>query len=640
MTTSPSSLTESLNELLSEFPSNAEVVIQEAPKLREQFEALKDQDGVEKCLVLEVYSYHHLWRKPEALKLLEEWEPVAQRLGWDYTKIKFLNLRGIMARRSGNLGKAGALYRKGIEASTKPNEKAMFTHNLGLVFLDLGEFAETLDLFKRSLQLWREVGDLKQTVPVLLNLAKACQAMGKQELSLRHLDEALALTKQFGDYGTITSIWLTIADCHGDLCDYDKQREALKQAKVAASEAPETRAGVTIDMQAVALEWGKFQLVHGDVDEGRRLIEEFLEAPPEGLKFVGSAAAILLAEHESTSAEAAEHWLRVALEIDDKRNDRSEKAKAHLALSRLIKNKDSEAAYHHLEAARTLEREQFSESSKKSLEAVALQRETWDLNQKIQQEQRIRKETARLLDEVGKQKERAEKADRAKTAILGIVAHDLRNELGSLLLGVETLQSEFDRHSILQPWQEDVNGLVKGAADLRALLLRLLDYSAVEQGTISSRPEDLDLLVLTKECIADWRLVASQKQQILNLILPEGSSFKVNSDPARVAQVLNNLISNALKYSQPGAEVDIKLRFEEGCACLDVCDRGPGFTVEDQAKLFGPFQTLSNLPTGDETSTGLGLHLSQAIAKNEGGQLDFIPREGGGSIFRLSLPIS
>lgn len=637
--TTTASLEERLNDLIDGFPDNAESTIEVAPKLRVQFEEIGDQTRVEKCLVWEIYAYHHLWRTEEARALLDHWEPIAQKREWRYSIMKFLNLRGIMARRAGDLETAGMCYHQGLEMAKDVAEKAAFISNLGHVFLDLGEYNSAMDYFQESLRACREIGKLKNTLPILYNLALVCRNMQNPALALRHLEEAVTITEQFGDHGTRTDIWRLIACCHGDQGNFAAQREALVRAEQAAREAPETKAGVPLGLQSVALERGKFLLQHGDATEGRQLVEAFLEEIPVDLEFEVPPASMLLAQHEDTRPEDAVRLLRLALSFAEKCSDRREQAEAHLLLYKRWKEEDDPAAWPHLERARELERELYSEESAKRLQAVAIQRESWDLRQELSQEQRVREETARLLAEVERQKERAEEADRAKTAILGIAAHDLSSQAGSIMLGMESLQVEGKRHASLAPWRKDFDRLTASTKELRQLLRRLLDYSAIQQGTLSSRPEPTDLCWLVTRCVEESRAASEKKGQTLALKLPDSARVRAHLDPIRISQVLHNLVSNALKFSPKGSTVEAQLIPSASDVRIEVRDRGPGLSEVDEKKLFRAFQTLSNHPTGGESSTGLGLHIAKAVIESEGGTLGYSPREGGGSVFWLKLPV-
>jgi signal transduction histidine kinase len=105
-----------------------------------------------------------------------------------------------------------------------------------------------------------------------------------------------------------------------------------------------------------------------------------------------------------------------------------------------------------------------------------------------------------------------------------------------------------------------------------------------------------------------------------------------------VNTILGNLVSNAVKYSPDGAEVTITVRAEPGWVAVDVTDRGEGIAEEDLPKLFKPFGRLQTAIAAGIQGTGLGLHLSRAVAQAEGGDIEVTSRPGEGSTFTLRLP--
>jgi signal transduction histidine kinase len=110
-------------------------------------------------------------------------------------------------------------------------------------------------------------------------------------------------------------------------------------------------------------------------------------------------------------------------------------------------------------------------------------------------------------------------------------------------------------------------------------------------------------------------------------------------DHDRLREAVDNLVSNAIKYSPPGAGIDISLDRDDGHASIKVRDRGPGLSPEDMGRLFGRFQRLSAKPTGGESSTGLGLSITKQIVDLHGGTIKVSSDgPGTGSTFEIVLP--
>ncbi|MCP5163064.1 MAG: hybrid sensor histidine kinase/response regulator [Hahellaceae bacterium] len=197
-----------------------------------------------------------------------------------------------------------------------------------------------------------------------------------------------------------------------------------------------------------------------------------------------------------------------------------------------------------------------------------------------------------------------------KRMMLGMAAHDIRNPLGNILTGLSMLRKRNKEEST----ERMLNLVTQSATHMLELLNGLLDISAVEQSTISLNISDIDLrepLLKVKEEMSMW---AGDKQQTLVLTVPMEPVI-IQGDALRIQEVISNLVSNAIKYSPIGGNIEISLSFNEREALLQVKDQGVGVPVQEQPRLFDPFVKLSPRPTGGEQSTGLGL----AICKKNTG---------------------
>ncbi len=129
--------------------------------------------------------------------------------------------------------------------------------------------------------------------------------------------------------------------------------------------------------------------------------------------------------------------------------------------------------------------------------------------------------------------------------------------------------------------------------------------------------------------------LAKKKRITLELDLRDEGLCRI--DPDRICQVLDNLISNAIKFSPTDTVVTISLNGDRNEVAVSVADQGPGVTKEDQKRMFRDFQKLAARPTGDEKSTGLGLAIAKRIVEAHHGVLEVNSRPGEGAVFTLQL---
>ncbi|MBL8115874.1 MAG: HAMP domain-containing histidine kinase [Acidobacteria bacterium] len=216
-----------------------------------------------------------------------------------------------------------------------------------------------------------------------------------------------------------------------------------------------------------------------------------------------------------------------------------------------------------------------------------------------------------------------------KDTFLGIAAHDLRNPLAIVRANAEVLR---DQQSLAPETARQLAGRVVVAAErMRDLLANLLDVNALETGKIPIAKEEVDLVTVVRNVLDAHEPAASLKDVRIEAVLP--ASAIVVADPRALMQVLDNLISNAIKYTPHGTKVTVTV---EGRA-VQILDEGPGFTEEDSTRLFEKFARLSARPTGGEVSTGLGLSIAKRLTDAMEGTLTLESRPGESARFRLAF---
>lgn len=277
-------------------------------------------------------------------------------------------------------------------------------------------------------------------------------------------------------------------------------------------------------------------------------------------------------------------------------------------------------------------------------------------NQKLQVanenlEQRVAERTAELsgaLDglqaanrEISAQRDIAERANAFKGELMGIAAHDLKNPLSAIRLAAELIELDADAARddptvlpVLRSTAQDIHQQTK---HMLKLIEDLLNAEASEQHALRLEPRLCEWRELAKRVIADNRAQCERKGQVL--LFPPGAEPVLNLDMARMREAMDNLISNAIKYSPPGAEIRVELTEQDGEACFAVSDQGPGLTETDRAQLFQRFRRLSARPTGGESSTGLGLSIAHTLVMLHGGRIEVTNREQGGARFAIVLPV-
>ena len=235
---------------------------------------------------------------------------------------------------------------------------------------------------------------------------------------------------------------------------------------------------------------------------------------------------------------------------------------------------------------------------------------------------------------------RLRQANSFKSEILGTVAHDLKNPLGVILGRTEILKEMIAGAGALD---EDVKvqiAYIRDAANrLTEMVDDLVSDAMADALDITIRREPVDLAVLVQEVAEANRPLAARKGQTITVDAPPDQAALCDSD--RIREAIDNLVSNAVKYSPIGGAIDLLVGRQQDSILVQVKDQGAGLSPEDISRLFGRFQRLSAKPTAGETSTGLGLSIVKRIVDLHGGQIAVESAgPGGGATFKMTLPVT
>ncbi|HEX5504210.1 MAG TPA: ATP-binding protein [Thermomicrobiales bacterium] len=242
-------------------------------------------------------------------------------------------------------------------------------------------------------------------------------------------------------------------------------------------------------------------------------------------------------------------------------------------------------------------------------------------------------ESRALLDEAARVQAR-EEATRLRDEFLSAAAHDLKTPLTTLVAQAQLLTLRAERDPAAPPNLVGLQRLLHEAVRLRGLVLELLDASRLEHGLALNHREEVDLVALAREIAG--RQVAPRHR----VLVAGDAAVRGRFDRARIAQLLENLVGNALKYSPEGGEVRIAVRREGDAALLSVADQGIGIPPADQAQIFERFQRGANVDDRRFAGMGLGLYICRGIAEQHGGTIRVSSEPGRGSTFLVTLPLA
>jgi signal transduction histidine kinase len=239
-----------------------------------------------------------------------------------------------------------------------------------------------------------------------------------------------------------------------------------------------------------------------------------------------------------------------------------------------------------------------------------------------------------MLNALDRVRRRLVEADRLKDEFVALISHDLRTPLTSIMGYTELALDDSGA-----PLDTERRGYLDIVARSSQRLLRLVDdllfVARLQAGHLELTPKLLDLRDLAQQAAREAQRQADAKG--VELVVQADRPVSVDADKGRMFQLLDNLVSNAIKFTPHGGRVQIRVE-RNGAAVLEVSDTGIGFTEAEASRLFERFFRTDTAVEEQVPGTGLGLHIAQAITEAHGGTITASPRRGGGAVFRIELP--
>ncbi len=239
----------------------------------------------------------------------------------------------------------------------------------------------------------------------------------------------------------------------------------------------------------------------------------------------------------------------------------------------------------------------------------------------------------RIIEE---KNEELRKTIAGRDKMYSVIAHDLRSPMASMKMLLNTIMMSVEKDKIDPDIFDMLEMSNKTSEEVFSLLDNLLKWTKSQLGKLTVIPQKLDISELADGVVEVMNSVAEVKH--IKLIRTDHESFFVYVDIEMIKSILRNLISNAVKFSNPDSEIKVGIKAEDGKVIVSVTDSGKGIKKEDQHKLLKDSTHFTTYGTNSEEGSGLGLLLCQDFARKNGGELWFESEENLGSVFSFSLP--
>ena len=217
--------------------------------------------------------------------------------------------------------------------------------------------------------------------------------------------------------------------------------------------------------------------------------------------------------------------------------------------------------------------------------------------------------------------------------IIGIVSHDLKGPFNRIFAMVHLMNHSAE--NLTDNQKEYLDKIHQIVVDGLGMMRNLLDNRRLEEKGIELNSDKVNLVALLGSLVKNYQVLAEKKGIIVHFESPK--QLYVVSDKLYLIRVFENLLTNAIKFSDPNTNVFVTVIEEENRISISVRDEGPGISIADQQNLYHKLQRLSARPTGGESSSGLGLWIVKSIVDKMGGEIVCISDLGKGATFKVFL---
>jgi signal transduction histidine kinase len=452
---------------------------------------------------------------------------------------------------------------------------------MGIIHLRLGDYQKALDIMQDCNRMAAEQGDTYHQIVIQIHTVAIFLALERYDDALKCAMTALELSASPYNQLLQANIYARLGDIYVQTRQYEAARKAVMQA---LDLLPSGRWMDTIKFTTVL---GKIYRLTGEADRALPFLTKALQ--------------------QAESMNAKPH-------IRD----------CHEELSEVFKQTgDYQQALYHFEQFCASQSRIFNEESVQRLRTLEVIHRTRQAQAEVEQERQLREQERLHFEQLSK----------IKDDFIAAVSHDLKNPLTSMGLVLYMLERHAGEDDKVQDY---VQRLRHNVNSMRYLITDLLDLARLETG-YGLEPRPVSVMVFMKEVVQAHEMAAADKHITLQFE-PAATDKMMSFDPAQIQRVLDNLISNAIKYTPQSGQIDVNLTQGENEIVVHVKDNGPGISPEHLPHVFERFYRVESRQRGDVEGSGLGLSIVKSIVEKHGGQVWVTSELDKGSEFNFSLP--
>lgn len=626
-------------------------------------------------------------------KYAEELLELSEQINYEIGIMKSYNLMGIYYDFKGQYNSALEYYKLSLRMAEQLHDISGISaglNNMGMIYEVLGNYPQALHYYQKSLNIDIEEKDFEGIANSYNNIGNLYENLHENTKAMFYYEKCLHLSDSLGSKKLVAYSLLNIGYIFNTSEENEKARE-FYQKSLEISESIKLQEGVLLACLMTGIldkEESNYSLAKQHLNKALKISIDLGSVSQERYCYFH------LAEVYYNQKKYIEALKLVKLAyVDDENSDENLKMNSAELLSQIYAAKNNyEKAYQYHVVFKSLQDHSFNEENIQEItnleyqykyenerQALELEQQKKDAISKADQERQKaikyfliiisvlltilsvfilyslsqrRKANKQLLlqkqqlieanqllvkqkNEIEEVANELEKANETKDKFFSIIAHDLRSPF-TTILGFSNIllenHEEFDKESL----ETFLGKIKKGSETALILLENLFNWARSNSGGIKFSPSTIDLEPLVKRVCQLYESGANSKKILLKCdILP---ASKIFADEEMLRTILRNLMSNALKFSQKGGEIQVSMSTEEGMNAIRIKDNGIGMNQEQVDNLFELNKKIVTRGTSGERGTGLGLTLCYEFAKKHGGRIEVESKEGVGTEIVLLLP--
>ncbi len=584
-------------------------------------------------------AYKLLGEFDQALRFLNESLSIEEEINNPGGIAVSLNHIGIINSLRGDYSTAMDIYFQALVIEQELDDKSALAYtyqNIGVIYDQQKDYPKALEYYNKSLNLRQEIGERRGVAQIINNIGIVYHSLNDYEKALEYFNEAMEIKESLGDRRGVADGYLNIGRL---FADQGKHIEAISYKKKALEISRE-----------ISSDWG---IVDAMISLGRSYQD--LERYEQSKKYLMDG--IQLAT-DAKLIESVQEGARLLALVEEKSGQYQAAYQAHILFKKIS---DSLSNAEITKRITLLEAQYQFQQERDSLQ-FANERAQLLLDQRIKAQQttqitgviivvvliiiivilsryyRLKAESNKRLSilngEIQSRNQSLSALNDEKNNLISIVAHDLQNPLSGIIGAVDLMEDKE-----LKEDQRKLKELIEIASSrMLKMITNILNVEAIEKSAESMNIKSYNLSKTVGEvCDLFSKRAAVKNIEISTSIEPD---IHAMVDELYTEQIVENLISNAIKFSPKDRQVEVNLRANSDKATLVVTDEGPGLSEADKLKLFQRFQRLSAKPTGNESSTGLGLSIVKSFVERMGGMIWVESEHGKGASFFVEFELA